>query len=327
MYANLRQSDLILLLEFADLMAKPEHLETAAKTAAEFLTRKLALENCTLHYASVSASAYALNGLDAVDKAVKAQVVSQNAVLTIANIRTDFLLGKVSGAENFPWSVLALPLRASDAQGMIALYAQNNITHMTELASLLATRLVSGLEKSRRFQDAKHSAVTDALTGCYNKAFFQDALTAEITRAKAFQRPTSLLMFDIDNFKQFNDTYGHPAGDELLRGISQAVRTQLGPVDLFCRYGGEEFVAIMPELPADQAVSRAEGIRAAVDNYDFSGKHVTISIGLLSCLNSSVSGATMLKEADRLLYKAKGTGKNKVCRAVILDKSLGVIDA
>jgi diguanylate cyclase (GGDEF)-like protein len=187
---------------------------------------------------------------------------------------------------------------------------------------LLLEKLSVALGRAHRFQSAQYSAMTDALTGLYNKAYFLESLKNEIARSARSQRPISLVMFDFDNFKELNDTQGHVEGDRLLQQIGELLRASIRAIDIPARYGGEEFVIILPETAHDHAYSFAERLRATVqDKFP-----TTISIGIATCLNASVSPETLLNEADKALYVSKRNGKNQTRNFLIIDKALGVID-
>lgn len=158
--------------------------------------------------------------------------------------------------------------------------------------------------------------ITDGLTDVSNKKQLDTVLTREIPRALRHSRQLALLMVDIDNFKIINDTYGHLAGDSVLRDLAKIMHDRLRPDDDLGRYGGEEFCAILPETPLDGAVRIAEELRALVEGHEFvieSEKiKVTISIGVAE-LKPGMDLKTFYKAADDMLYQAKRTGKNKVC--------------
>lgn len=160
--------------------------------------------------------------------------------------------------------------------------------------------------------------VRDVLTGIYNRRKLEEQLATEIERAERYKRPLSLLMFDIDHFKRVNDTLGHPAGDEVIRHVAKIGSDGLRTSDFIGRYGGEEFVVILPEVPADGAVVVAERIREHVAGTPatFNGRsiEVTISIGVAEFGAASSTTETLLGEADQALYLSKQNGRNRVSR-------------
>jgi diguanylate cyclase (GGDEF)-like protein len=161
------------------------------------------------------------------------------------------------------------------------------------------------------------AAHTDPLTRIYNKGYLLEALEAEFKRAKALHTDFSLIFFDLDHFKKINDTYGHDAGDYVLKELTSLIRSShLRPKDIFARYGGEEFVVLLANTGAKAATDLAERIRAAVEAHAFiyEGKRlpVTASMGIAELRAGVESAQTLLKAADKALYSAKSSGRNRV---------------
>jgi len=159
-------------------------------------------------------------------------------------------------------------------------------------------------------------SITDGLTKLYNTRHCYNILESEVARSNRFKHPLTLLMMDIDNFKRFNDTYGHMEGDQVLTRFADAIRRCIRKVDYACRYGGEEFIAILPETIADQGVRVAERIRNEFKHEVFTPKasvteQVTVSIGVAQ-LTPPEESADFIKRADKRLYKAKEQGKDRV---------------
>nr|AID69681.1 response regulator PleD [uncultured organism] len=161
-------------------------------------------------------------------------------------------------------------------------------------------------------------AVTDSLTGLNNRRYLDTHLATLVDRSKRRGRPLSLLMADIDFFKRINDVYGHEGGDDVLKDFSQRIRAAVRGADLACRYGGEEFVVVMPDTTADVATQVAERLRAAIDAEPFrissngSLALVTTSVGIATLAGPGDSGEAMLRRADQALYQAKHSGRNRV---------------
>jgi diguanylate cyclase (GGDEF)-like protein len=161
------------------------------------------------------------------------------------------------------------------------------------------------------------AAHTDPLTKIYNKGYLLEALEAEFKRAKALHTDFSLIFFDLDHFKKVNDTYGHDAGDYVLKEITSLIKSSyLRPKDVFARYGGEEFVVLLANTNAKAASELAEKVRAAIESHAFiyEGKRlpVTSSLGVSELRADMESAQTLLKTADKALYAAKSGGRNKV---------------
>ena len=160
-------------------------------------------------------------------------------------------------------------------------------------------------------------ALSDPLTGLYNRRYLETHLSSVVARAIADDRPACLLLFDIDHFKAINDSYGHDAGDDVLRAFADRLRRGVRGIDLVARYGGEEFVVIMPDTDAAFAATIAERLRIDVEKLPFTTKSglklpVTVSIGLAEWRGPDDSADALLKRADTALYAAKRDGRNRV---------------
>ena len=161
-------------------------------------------------------------------------------------------------------------------------------------------------------------AITDGLTGLYNRRYLESRLPALIEQAGARGKPLALLVVDIDYFKSVNDIHGHDAGDEVLREFAVRLRKSIRGIDLAYRYGGEEFVVLMPETDTSAATSIAERIRQQVAVEPFAagagrgGIHVTISIGIAALSGLDDTSSAILKRADQALFRAKREGRNRV---------------
>ncbi|MBI5101913.1 MAG: diguanylate cyclase [Nitrospirae bacterium] len=189
-----------------------------------------------------------------------------------------------------------------------------------ELASLL--RLVGNhvsmiLDKIRLFQETRRLSVTDGLTGLYNSRYFYQYLDREVARSNRYGSSFSLILFDIDNFKQLNDSCGHQAGDEVLHEIARIFRGISRETDVVVRYGGEEFIIILPNTKADETMYLADRIRAAVERHVFLVNHgygvnITMSGGIASFPENAGDVKSLLNAADVSMYMAKTQGRNRV---------------
>ncbi|MFL5318021.1 MAG: diguanylate cyclase [Myxococcaceae bacterium] len=173
-------------------------------------------------------------------------------------------------------------------------------------------------ERTRELREAnaqlERISVTDGLTGLFNHKRFQEELASEVLRAQRNGRPLSVLMIDVDHFKRFNDRFGHPAGDKLLRELAATLQKELRATDILARYGGEEFAVILPETPAEMAAQAAERLRNAVDQKLNAGDpehHVSISVGVATRRDKE-DAPQLIVDADKALYRAKNSGRNRV---------------
>jgi len=186
---------------------------------------------------------------------------------------------------------------------------------------VFATQAVTALQSARQYEEIKRLTFIDALTPAYNHRFFQEALTKEIYRHSRTGRDLALAMLDIDNFKRVNDTFGHPVGDDILKGLVEELMAKARDSDVVARYGGEEFALIFPETPAASARDAANRLRELIERRVFAlpqfGKtlHITVSIGVAVYPRDGATGADLIARADAALYFAKKSGKNRVAVA------------
>jgi diguanylate cyclase (GGDEF)-like protein/PAS domain S-box-containing protein len=177
-----------------------------------------------------------------------------------------------------------------------------------------SSALIRDITAEKRLQDElKRLSVTDALTGLYNRRHFDAKNEDEFRRFKRYGRPFSIFLFDVDHFKKFNDTYGHEMGDKVLQTMGAVLRSTVREIDIPCRYGGEEFVVVMPTTESEAALALAETVRKVIEATLVDGLKVTVSIGVASCppLNPDTV-ESVLKSADTALYACKEGGRNQV---------------
>jgi diguanylate cyclase (GGDEF)-like protein len=228
-----------------------------------------------------------------------------------------------------PEDYLCIPLAAhGDTLGilyvqcstsLIAVDAMRNMESLEELAEI-ASMSIAGLNLRSRLE---HQSIRDGLTNLYNRHFMEISLDREIRRAGRNNADLSVLMLDVDHFKKFNDTYGHEAGDCILREVAETFGQSVRQDDIICRYGGEEFVIIMPETFQGAAFERAEIVRERVSQLRVrfrseALREITISIGVATFPHSGATLEELLRAADGALYMAKHNGRNQV---VIADAS------
>jgi len=185
------------------------------------------------------------------------------------------------------------------------------------LADAVAAQLALGLANIQLREILHSQSIHDALTGLFNRRYMTETLEREVHRARRGGRPMAVLMVDVDAFKQQNDIFGHEAGDALLRVLAGLLQHSLRKEDIACRYGGEEFVLVLPDAALDDAARRAEQIREAVktarvQNGDAMVGPVTVSIGVAAFPEHGPDGAALLRSADTALYVAKRLGRDRV---------------
>jgi diguanylate cyclase (GGDEF)-like protein len=218
---------------------------------------------------------------------------------------------------------ICMPLigRGEKLIGLITLHNKKKSRHFLDqekkLFSIFANYSAQAIENTMLYKSKEHLSLTDGLTGLYNHRYFQEQLEVEVKRAQRYDLNLSLIMIDLDHFKEFNDTYGHLEGDNLLRKISQILKSSLRETDFVARYGGEEFAIILPETNKQGASIAAERIRKTVNEQTFGegGVKMTISLGVASYPDDACLRADLIKRADEALYRAKREGRNRICLA------------
>ncbi len=193
----------------------------------------------------------------------------------------------------------------------------------SDILSILVNMAVITYKNIKRFKSIEELSYTDSITGLYNYRYFYKRLTEEVFRAKRFGRKLALVIFDIDDFKIYNDTYGHQAGDQLLKQLGELLIRTVRSIDVVSRYGGEEFCVIMPESDQEECLKFTERLRKNIMNFPFKDEHLKSagSVGHEHNITVSLGGAIYPYDArsvDRLIYcadmallKAKSTGKNR----------------
>ena len=262
----------------------------------------------------------AANGVEALEKL-------QQKTIHIDIALSDIMMPKMDGFElvkkirtdaalkNLYVILITARIQEGDRVRGLDLGADDYITKPFSFSELLA-RVRVGSRVVQYQQNLEHQTQVDSLTGLYNRRAFEKKVWEEFERAKRYQHPLSLLMIDIDNFKLVNDTYGHNGGDIALKQLSATLKSRTRQSDFACRYGGEEFVLILPETDQESALLVAgkiqEEIRASIITSNSKSFSLTVSIGI-SSISTKVylEWNEMLHDADQALYVAKHNGKDR----------------
>ncbi|MDP2105880.1 MAG: GGDEF domain-containing protein, partial [Desulfobulbaceae bacterium] len=206
--------------------------------------------------------------------------------------------------ETIYYSIVSTPFRGlvGELLGMVE--------HITDITTKVKAEILLKESESRY----KELSIVDELTGLFNKRHFNETLRNETDRSRRYNRPLSMIIMDIDNFKHFNDTFGHAEGDKVLSVMGKIITQSIRTIDRGNRYGGEEFTVILPDTTAEEAIFVAERIRqtfAATDFFPQQGEKVnkTVSLGITQFLTEDTPNS-LIKRADRNLYQAKESGKN-----------------
>ncbi len=222
----------------------------------------------------------------------------------------------IAGADNVVGSQIMLPLAV--VNGLAGLFSSKENAFKKEDLSLFST-MVSGISSLyiayKSYQQVQHMSVTDSLTGLYNRRKFFEEIEREIERVSRYDSPLSLIMLDVDHFKNVNDQFGHQMGDEVLRELAKIILDNTRKTDIVARYGGEEFIIMLTETPVKGAVQVAKRIRKAVESTPVLGAAVeikfTASMGVSTFFDGDTTDA-LVQRADEALYAAKDNGRNRV---------------
>jgi diguanylate cyclase (GGDEF)-like protein len=234
-------------------------------------------------------------------------------LLANAPDRTPNQIGeKVERAIGFPLIV------AGAAMGVLGVRPKSGFLEADRrrLIEAAASLLAVSVKNAQLFREVKDNSVKDPLTGCFTRTHAIDVIDAELRRARRSQTPVSLIMFDLDHFKDVNDRYGHLCGDAVLSAVGRRMKEVLRGSDLKCRYGGEEFLVLLPETPLHGARRVAETLRREIAErpvpWAGEGLTVTASFGLAQTIPGEVNVQAVIARADQALYRAKDDGRNCV---------------
>ncbi len=229
-----------------------------------------------------------------------------------------------SPASVFIRSILCVPLqRHGEKIGVIEVLNKSGAGFGDDDQSLLqalAGPVAVAARSISMYENAERLTVTDDLTRLYNYRFLMQFLEAEVKRCLRYKKKVSLLFIDVDGFKRINDTFGHLVGSHALAEMGQVFRRILRETDIVGRYGGDEFVIVLPETPLNGALIIAERIRKKVEDYEFTAKNLsirlTVSLGVANCPKHTLTAEGLIKKADAAMYRAKELSKNSIKVAV-----------
>jgi diguanylate cyclase (GGDEF)-like protein len=244
----------------------------------------------------------------------------------VGNVEEDPRVMKPNRARYRGKSFLSFPLKAgakaigvlnlSDREGG-RLFSEEDIPAL-EALTLFAAVAVERFRYYQSSMDLRRISITDVLSGLLNRRYFEERLAEEIERSKRYGEPFSLIILDIDDFKRFNDSYGHLIGDEGLRNTASGIRRCIRAIDIAARYGGEEFAVILPQTEKEEARSIGDRIREEIElgGIEIPGEdqkaRLTVSIGIACYPTDATYHDELIRHADRALYHAKAQGKNRV---------------
>jgi diguanylate cyclase (GGDEF)-like protein len=236
--------------------------------------------------------------------------------------RTSFFCSDISKEPLYPWnsqeigkftSLLTVPLKTKDeVLGVLSLYSKkrrNFSSFEVRLAELFASQAALAIVTRSYIEKIHKLAIMEGLTGLYNQSYFYQRLEEELARASRSKYPLSILFMDVDGLKDINDTRGHLTGDKVLKLIARNIKSNIRKMDIAFRYGGDEFVVILPQADQDKAFLVAERIREKIKKMPFS---LGLSIGIASFPQDAKKLRELLDKADQAMYQAKQKGGNRV---------------
>lgn len=322
-------SDLTTLSELVKLVNSSLDLEKVLRYVMNFMVNNLKANDCSIVVDNEGVDKRFLlkdnqKNLDIIEKALRNKVNETKEYIVADNLSSNF---GISLEDSYD-SVLCLPLKVQkQIVGTLNVYSKRfgEIDHYDfEFLTTVSDQAALAVINASKFEEVKELAVVDKLTGAYNRRHFMSLLDSQLEKSEG----VSLILIDIDDFGKYNNTHGHPQGDELLRELTKILKDKVRSCDSVGRYGGEEFIILLPGLKSSEASEITKRLKEAVENNNFKGGEsqpqgkVTISLGLVTSLDNSVSLRDLIKEADDALYKAKKSGKNRFVHTVMIKSNL-----
>jgi diguanylate cyclase (GGDEF)-like protein len=264
------------------------------------LGTRVALDEGELGFVATTQRAMTRRDLEAESHMAQRQIWRGN----LSGFETDVAAPMVFDGETLGVLALARPLRYP--------------LHQKQVLRLFAQLSAYALYDAQTYSEVRHAAAVDPLTGTFNKRVLMYRLGELLYEAVRLRHPLSVFLFDLDHFKQYNDNHGHMAGDQVLRQLAQLVKESVRAEDILGRFGGEEFLLILRDRTAHQALATAENLRRLIAHFEFGHREtqplgaLTISGGIASVPDDGGDSATLLRAADAALYRAKHLGRNRI---------------
>jgi len=252
-------------------------------------------------------------------ESISGVVAEERASVLVKNIEYDQRFKRANAPYYASRSFMSIPI-ATDGKliGVLNVTDKKRISGQEvffneldlKILSAIGKEIAVAIENINLYKELNHLAVMDPLTNIHNYRYFTKTLDYEVNRTNRFQEPLCLMMIDLDNFKSYNDSFGHIQGDNLLKDVSRLFKDKLRAIDVICRYAGDEFAVILPETDIDGALIAAEKLRGSVEELVLK-RPITLSIGVAQYL-PDMTRLEFTAKADQALYRSKETGKNKV---------------
>ncbi len=312
----------VLLYEVASRLNTILDLDTALQEVSNLMRVSMGAEKCEVILAERFGQLAELG----FPTSIAQQAIEQRSVVILSNVpaQTDPALGKSARLLGIR-SVLCVPVMMDgEIAALIYVYKRDPASrpfdqHDVQLAVAISHQAALTIQRAHLLKKAQlleQLAMTDSLTGLHNRRQFLELAALEFQRARRYRHPLSVLMLDIDGFKQVNDTYGHAVGDQILQIVSTRCRKSLRDIDLLGRYGGDEFVVLLPEDDLNGARNAAERlcryVAATSVDTDRGLLNITLSLGAAALAEGDADVASLLNRADAALYRAKNAGRNRV---------------
>lgn len=251
------------------------------------------------------------------DDAISQMAISEGVPMLVRNIENDLRFARENRPSYKSKSFMSVPIKLGNNLIGLINVADKNAADGSVFTSLdlkilntLAGQVAVAIENARLYKQLNYLTISDPLTNMYNYRHFAKSLDHEIKRMRRYDEDLCLLMIDVDNFKSYNDAYGHLEGDKLLRQLSQLLNTSIREIDIACRYAGDEFVVILPRTNMVKALFVANKLRMKVKKLDLR-MPISLSIGIAQC-TKTMDRHELTQLADKALYEAKRCGKNRV---------------
>lgn len=255
-----------------------------------------------------------MNGIDLLKK-IKSEKEDTQVVIITSHASLDTA---VTALREGAYDYLIKPFEDLDVISAVVDRAMEKVRLVVENRILVEKLSINNKELEEVNSVLREMAIRDGLTNLYNHRYFHESLAVEVARSQRYGREFSLVFFDVDYFKKYNDTHGHPKGDTVLETIGKLLQQRLRTTDMACRYGGEEFVLMLAETPKNGAAMLAEDLLKQIEEHPFEGEEsqpngkLTVSIGVATYPEDGDSSSTLLQKVDDALYRSKENGRNCV---------------
>ncbi|MDP1570078.1 MAG: GGDEF domain-containing protein [Vicinamibacterales bacterium] len=314
-----RTEELERLMAFGQALASATDRDALSQALGRHLPRLLGDRECTVLWRQPSGVEVLLRDVR-MDQRHTPDSLQRLVRLAAAGAIGEAARHGVEGEHDVCFPLLTGP----HAVGAIIIRNEPALT-MRERAAIGAAgaTLAVAARNTRLLQDARQTGIQDALTGCVVRAHAVEVLQHELHRSRRSREPLAVIMFDLDGFKGINDTWGHLKGDLVLQSVGAQLREVLRSSDTRCRYGGDEFLLILPDTPASGAAQVADQLRRAIAAAprDEDGLRVTASIGVASALPGELDVESLMGRADAALYRAKREGRNRYCVSEVTEQA------